>query len=194
MKNPIPADEQAVIWPLVGDRMLELGNKKNDRGVYKHYFESVGFTHVSIDWNGQDGALKFDLRRPIKGKPFDMVTNIGTTEHVNCQTSVWRNIHNLTKVDGVIASLTPMEGDWWWHGEYYPRFEFFEQFAELNGYEIEVLQVGLEFPYRNVYARLRKVEDKDFVMPNEDTIFYNKRRRPHARGMTPVELEQQRHA
>ncbi len=77
INNPLPADEQSIIWPIVGDTMLELGNKRNPDGVYKLYFESIGIKHTSIDWNGQDGALNLDLRKPIDMPPFDMVTNIG---------------------------------------------------------------------------------------------------------------------
>jgi len=176
ISNPVPADERIIIWPLVGKRMLELGNKKNPDGVYKIYFESIGIDHTSIDWNGEDGALKLDLRQPIDMEPFDMVTNIGTTEHVQDQEAVWRNIHNLTKVGGVIASLTPMEGDWWWHGEWYPRSEFFDQFAELNGYRVDYLGIGRQAPNRNICARLTKLEHKPFKMPDPETIFFNKRR------------------
>lgn len=175
MNNPIPEDERVIIWPLVGTRMLELGNKKNPDGVYKTYFQSIGIDHTSIDWNGEDGALKLDLRKPINLEPFDMVTNIGTTEHVSDQKAVWENIHNLTKIGGVIASLTPLEGDWWWHGEYYPRREFFIEFAE-NGYEIEYLDIGREYPNRNIVCRLKKVAHNEFKMPSEDAIFYNHRR------------------
>jgi hypothetical protein len=192
IKNPVPKDEQSVIWPLVGTRMLELGCKENRNGVYKWYFESIGIDHTSIDWNGLYGSLPLDLRKPVDLPPFDMVTNIGTTEHVSEQEPCWRNIHNLTKVGGVIASATPREGDWWWHGEHYPRFEFFEQFAELNGYRIERLAEGLEFPNRNLYARMVKLEDRAFVMPSLDTIFVNERRGPHANRMRPEELEKRR--
>ncbi len=175
INNPVPEDEQIIIWPLIEGRMLELGNKKNANGVYKTFFESVGIDHTSIDWNGEDGALKLDLRKPIDLEPFDMVTNIGTTEHVSDQKAVWENIHNLTKIGGVIASLTPLEGDWWWHGEHYPRREFFEQFAK-NGYEIEYMDIGREHPNRNLCVRLKKVAHNDFVMPESETMFYNQMR------------------
>lgn len=171
--NPIPEDEQKVIWPLVGDTMLELGNKKNPNGVYKTYFESIGFKHVSVDWNGEDGALKLDLRQPLDLGQFDMVSNIGTTEHVSEQFPVWKNIHDACKVGGVICSVTPLEGDWWWHGEWYPRPEFFEEFAK-NGYEIEYLDIGREHPNRNLCARLKKTKESTFFMPPAETIFFNK--------------------
>lgn len=175
MLNPIPEDEQRVIFPIFGTTLLELGNKRNDKGTYKAYFETVGIKHTSVDWNGLDGALKLDLRQPLNLGQFDMVTNIGTTEHVSEQKPVWENIHNACKLGGVISSVTPLEGNWWWHGEWYPRMEFFEQFAKLNGYEIEVLEIGREYPNQNIYARLVKVfDDKQFKMPSADTFFFNK--------------------
>jgi hypothetical protein len=89
----------------------------------------------------------------------------------------------------VVVSVTPREGDWWWHGDHYPRIEFFEQFAELNGYRIEYLKVGLEFPFRNIYARMVKVEDLTFTMPSLNTIFTNEKRNPPPKYMTPEQLK-----
>ncbi|MFV1983005.1 MAG: hypothetical protein ACC657_05630 [Thiohalomonadales bacterium] len=172
MINPIPDDEKIIIFPINGFRMLELGNKKNSKGVYKDYFNSIGIEHISIDWNGEDGALNLDLRKPIKLDPFTHVTNIGTTEHVTNQKAVWENIHNLTDIDGVISSLTPLPGDWWWHGTWYPTEEFFYQFQQ-NGYKIEYMAIGREHPNRNLCVRLRKVENCDFIMPDMNTFYIN---------------------
>lgn len=183
MKNPIPADEWHYIDPLMRcdnkpvKRMLELGNKKNSDGVYKHYFESLGIEHTSIDWNGEDGALPLDLREPIykQFEQFDMTTNVGTTEHVSFQRGVWENIHYLTAVYGVIVSITPYPGgdNWWWHGEWYPRQEFFTAFAFLNGYEIEKIGTGREAPNLNLCVRLIKTTEKPFTMPDESLIYRN---------------------
>lgn len=174
LNNPIPEDEWVVYEPLVGETMLELGNKKNPNGVYKKYFESIGFNHVSVDWNGEDGALKLDLRKPIDLGQFDMVTNIGTTEHVSHQEGVWCNIHNACKLGGVIVSVTPYPEFWWWHGEHYPTEAFFESFADLNGYKIEYMDKGRQPPNVNLCVRLKKIEVKAFRMPDESLIYKNK--------------------
>jgi len=152
--------------------MLELGNKCNGKGVYKDYFVQEGIDHISIDWNGENGALKLDLREPIDLPVFDMITNIGTTEHVSDQTAVWANIHHLLKVDGILVCVTPYPGDWSWHGNYYPTENFYRDFADLNGYKIEKLYIGRERPNRNWYGRFRKLVDADFIMP--DGIYINK--------------------
>lgn len=175
--TPFPADEWKLLQPLDGvARMLELGNKKNPDGVYKSAFESIGIEHVSVDWNGLDGALKLDLRLPqweTLGQ-FDMVTNFGTTEHVDAQEGVWRNIHECLKVGGTLISMTPYPGDWSWHGEFYPTETFYRQLALLNGYEIERLYVDREPPRRNWYARLRKTGATPFHMPDLSLLYRNR--------------------
>jgi len=173
MKSPVPEYIDHFLYPLVGNRMLELGNKKTGNASYKSYFVQQGIDHVSIDWNGMDGALKMDLRKRIELDPFDMVTNFGTTEHVSEQYPVWENIHRLCKVGGVIVSMCPMPGDWWWHGEWYPKESFYVEFARLNCYMIEHLAIGRQHPNRNIDVRMVKVDDMDFVMPPIEHMFRN---------------------
>jgi len=175
--NPIPEYMNHFLYPLVGNRMCELGNKKSGDNTYKAYFESLGFEHVSVDINGLDGALRMDLRKPLNLGQFDMVTNIGTSEHVvDNQEAVWRNIHEAVKVGGVYIGMCPSPGDWHWHGQWYPSQEFYKQFAERNGYRIEHLAIGREYPNRNVDVRMVKVSDLPFTMPDDDTLFYNEMR------------------
>lgn len=174
--NPIPEYLHRFYNPLVGNTMLELGNKKTHEFTYKEYFESIGIEHTSIDWNGMNPrVLKLDLRQPIELEPFDMVTNIGTTEHVSDQTGVWKNIHNFCKVGGTIISCTPLEGDWWWHGDWYPTELFFKAFTK-NGYEIELMDTVMEYPKRALTVRMNKISHEPFVMPDTKTIFRNIKR------------------
>lgn len=180
-------DEWRLLTPLHGNSMLELGNKRNGEAIYKLWFESLGFRHVSVDWNGRDGALNRDLRIPLWPEfgQFDMVTNIGTTEHVSDQRGVWENIHHLTVTGGILCSLTPYPDgkNWWWHGDWYPTEGFFQSFAALNGWELERLYKDREPPFCNLYARLKKTEDKPFTMPDLSLI---KRNKMTPRNRTPV--------
>lgn len=153
--------------------MLELGNKKNREAIYKTYFESLGFRHVSVDWNGEDGALKMDLRKPLGLGTFDMVTNIGTTEHVDQQEPVWRNILEAMHVGSVLVSTTPKKGNWQWHGIWYPTDEFYRKLAELNGLEVERLYVSGVYPREMWFCRVRRVEERPFVMPDKSLLYKN---------------------
>ena len=174
-------DEWELYQPLVWDSMLELGGKWCSQAcvTYKSVFEGMGFRHVSVDWNGEHGAVKRDLRKPLEGfGQFDMVVNMGTTEHVEGQAGVWANIHNATKVDGVYVGQTPYHDrqSWWWHGKYYPTEQFFESFAAINGWEIERMYAGKDSPWRNLYVRMRRLDDREFTMPDESLIVINKRK------------------
>jgi hypothetical protein len=52
----------------------------------KLFFEHLNYNHTSIDINGDDGSLQFDVRRDDLYKQlsfkFDVITNLGFTEHV----------------------------------------------------------------------------------------------------------------
>lgn len=175
-------DEWELYEPLVGTRMLELGGKINAPYTYKAFFQSLGFEHISIDWNGEHGALKRDLRKPLWGyelHQFDMLSNMGTTEHVDNQAGVWENIHRLVRPGGVYVGQTPYHDglSWWWHGDHYPTEGFFESFAALNGWAIERLYRGKPRPHENLYCRMVKGEETPFVMPELSLIKRNVRRR-----------------
>jgi hypothetical protein len=162
--------------PLIGKTMLELGNKRNGDAIYKKYFESLGFSHISVDYNGEDGALKLDLRQPLNLGTFDMVSNIGTTEHVETdQHLVWENILKCMHVGSVLVSTTPKPGQWVWHGDWYPSAEFYQQLADLNGLKVERLYDNGVDPRVMVFARLVKTEEKPFVMPAKETMVKNHR-------------------
>jgi len=170
-------DEWALYEPLHGTRMLELGGKINGTLTYKAHFESLGFEHISVDWNGEHGALIRDLRKPLVDElgQFDMVSNMGCTEHVSGQSGVWRNIHEMTRTGGVYVGQTPYyDGlSWWWHGEWYPTEDFFLDFAERNGWTVERLYKGNQRPNENLYCRMEKTKDLPFDGIDTDLIVRN---------------------
>lgn len=165
--GPMPAHEQALLKGAYreGDRMLELGCKQGDR--YKKWFQAQGVEHVSVDLNGKGGALKLDLQEPLPSSlgEFDIVTNFGTTEHVEQQWPVWNNIHNALRKGGTLISTTPFPGDWKHHGRWYPTLEWYREFCERNGYEIQEIGVVNERPRRMTVLKAVKVEDDPFCMP-----------------------------
>ena len=168
-------EELALYSPLAGTTMLELGNKKNGGRTYKAFFEAMGYHHVSVDWNGQDGALKRDLRLPLGLGTFDMVTNIGTSEHVSDQLGVWRNIVEACHERSVLICTTPYPGDWTWHGDWYPQSEFYSQLAERNGFEIVRFYVAFDEPRRMWFVRMIRTEVKHFEPPDFRLMYRNHR-------------------
>ena len=153
--------------------MCELGAKRNERGVYKEHFEREGKKHVSIDLNGLWGSMKLDLTKPIDveaiGGTFDVVTNFGTTEHVDDQAACWRNVHALVKPGGYLVSATPM--DWPKHGKWYPTEDWYREFCTLNGYVIETMFIETDkLGYKTLCVRAKKVAPSQFTFPTAPMV------------------------
>ncbi len=145
----------STIGAIQGKKMLELGNQHIARrqGIEektgKSYYSKLGAEHISVDLNGKDGAVILDLSTLID-KPewigyFDIITNAGTTEHVEpyeAQFECFTNLHNWLKKDGIIIHINPAveelesNGRWKNHCNNYYSKKFFEVLAESNNYKI----------------------------------------------------------
>src|SRR5580700_2983078 len=76
----------------------------------KNYYDLVGAAHVSIDWHGQNGALRLDMSQPVAGflfNRFDVLTDFGFSEHVQNQYQNWKNIHDIVKPGGIMIHELP---------------------------------------------------------------------------------------
>jgi hypothetical protein len=175
-------DLEALYQPLVGSSMLELGDKLDGGRVYKDWFVSLGFRHVSIDMNGNNGALPLDLTKPLNLGTFDMISNIGTSEHVsednwNGQVECWRNMLDAMHVGSVLICDTPAPGGWKGHGKWYPHPKLYSELARLNGLELERLLVSPWRPGHQsrkvVSARMIRRELVPFVMPDREHMYDN---------------------
>jgi len=174
----IPINELRALGNLKKDlRLFELGNKKNPSGLYREWYLSKGIQYWCTDINEKDGAMGWDIREEVPEKikelsPFDVVTNFGFTEHVQTdegQEACWKNIHNILRIGGQLSCVLPQPGYWKKHGIpsgfpgiYYPYPEFFENFAQLNKYEIEDLWIAED--KHLVCCRMKKLVDTEFVM------------------------------
>lgn len=136
-------------------KMLELGDQIiDDKSFYhkmtgKEFFSSMGFFHTSVDINGLHGALPKDLRDPFEFNEwhnnFDIITNAGTTEHVEpieSQYQCWNILHDCLKMGGVAIHILPdvhehdINGAWVGHCRHYYSKTFFEILARECNYEI----------------------------------------------------------
>lgn len=130
---------------LAGLNMCELGNQliQDDdipHRTAKEYYESLGVQHTSIDINGLDGAISLNFNRPIHIGTFDVVTNGGFMEHIKNQKQCLDNIHNLTKIGGIIIHIAPKIGSWNKHGLRHYRKKWFVNLAAQRNYKI--LDIG----------------------------------------------------
>jgi len=141
--------------------MLELGNQElrfrefderirglavNGRLPVKLYFTILGVDHVSIDLNGEDGALEVDLCEAVclGHDRFDVVTNFGTSEHVYKQYECFWNIYTQCRSGGMMIHEVPLVGDWTEHICYYHYTEqFFKMLADAcDGTVLELQTTG----------------------------------------------------
>jgi len=128
--------------------MCELGNQKlNVRGnkkleafrTGKEYFTSIGCNHTSFDLNGIDGSVILDLSKPIQTRwknKFNMISNCGTTEHVDNQCVVFENIHNLCQLGGLMIHSIPISRQWRGHCPYHYESGFPYELAKLMNYTV----------------------------------------------------------
>lgn len=177
MKEIIPEDER---WTLPGPewfnkmRVCELGNKKNQNGLYRTWYQANGAEYLCLDWNGEDGAKSFDFGKPIPDEYSyligwaDVVTNFGFTEHVfTNQEQAWRNVLALASFPGAILSLVlPYPTHWDHHGVYQPTMGWLMALLRANGF-VEFFSATNTDRKRwvNCIGALRK-ESPEFVWPD----------------------------
>jgi hypothetical protein len=137
-----------------GLKMLELGDQivKKKSGLSertgKEYFTNLGYNHISIDLNGNRGSLIKDLTKSADFSEwpeyFDILTNSGTTEHVEpfeSQYDCFKILHECVKVGGLMIHLIPdieplTQGHFANHCNYYYSEKFFSDLALNSNYTI----------------------------------------------------------
>ncbi len=90
----------------------------------------------AIDLHGTDIAINHDLNTQFDVKEqFDLLTNLGTGEHVFNQYMFFKNMHELTKTGGFMLHSFPNQGCYD-HGffNYHPTFVF--DLADANKYQV----------------------------------------------------------
>ncbi len=151
-----------------GLSMFELGNQRIITGstfaTGKEHFTNVGISHTSVDLNGEDGSLPLDLRKPELfnefSNKFDILTNLGTTEHVepiSKQYECFSIIDSVVREGGIMIHMVPdvkeldQCGAWANHCSLYYSEEFFLNLAAMCNYT--VLENKVIFGLRSVCMR-----------------------------------------
>jgi hypothetical protein len=179
------------VGELSGKKMLELGNQHIDddsipEKTGKEYFENRGVNHISVDLNGLDGALRLDLSKPRQflqwNGYFDIITNFGTSEHVepkSVQYECFLIMHSCLRVGGIAIHLLPdineleNKGCWRGHCANYYSMDFFKQLAENNNYKL----VSLEIINGLVCSCLQKQSDIPFMEERDRFLEYITRKK-----------------
>jgi hypothetical protein len=106
----------------------------------------AGFEYKALDIFHATNTILFDLNihEPGPGlvKRFDLVMNLGTTEHVFNQLRAFQTIHTLTKINGICYHDLPMAG-YLNHALYRYDPLFFTTVLPANRYETLLQEVTL---------------------------------------------------
>lgn len=167
---------QYVEYPLFKRYGYEYGGNASA----KLFFNHLGIEHTSIDINGKDGAIAFDVRNDIRevfpgDKTFDIVTNLGFSEHVGegdveenfltNQYSIFKNIHEMGKAGSLFFHDLPAVGGHFQHGVAHYNTSFFRSMARIQRYDLIYLFVtdfGSDWT-RTIVASYIKMEDSPFM-------------------------------
>ena len=129
--------------------------------------------YMALDLQGTKHSINFDLNNEYKDvKKYDVVTNIGTSEHIFNQLAVFKTIHNIVAVGGLIIHQLPGQG-YYDHGFYNYQPTFFFDLAKANNY----FMIGF-WMYDNNKKQLINVHNREnyvklFVRENHPTYYDN---------------------
>ena len=114
----------------------------------------------AIDLHGTERSTKADLNLPLDlDEQFDLVTNLGTGEHVFNQYQFFRTVHERTRPGGLMYHSMPHQGAYD-HGffNYQPTFIF--DLAAANRYELLLLvYVDRTLPYGQRHRQIQSRAD-----------------------------------
>jgi hypothetical protein len=116
----------------------------------KSFFTHLGIDHTSIDINGRDGAIAFDVRKEIGDlfafKQFDIITNLGFSEHVGegdieenfmkNQYMIFKNIHDAGGRNSLYFHDVPAISSFYQHGVAHYNTSFFKSMASIQKYDL----------------------------------------------------------
>lgn len=113
--------------------------------------------YVAVDLHGTPDALQYDLNHPLPfDDKFDVVTNIGTGEHVFNQYQVFKTIHDHCRPSGLMILGLPNQGCYD-HGFYNYHPTFVHDLCEANSYQILalILTDGTQTPKKLIQLNSR---------------------------------------
>lgn len=111
-----------------------------DGDYTKSMYERLGLIYDSVDVCG--GTIFCDFNNQMLELPreYDVVTNLGTSEHVFNQYNVFASIHNLTKKNGLMIHCLPLKHSP--HGLYTYNVDFFISLCVSNHYDLVEMAFG----------------------------------------------------
>lgn len=176
--NSLGLKYRGLKWCELGNQIIiHMGNK-----VAKEIYSSLGVEHISIDLNGENGALPIDLDKPVPFiflNQFDVITNYGTLEHVNNQVQAFKNVHDMCKKDGIMIHVLPPPGNWPKHCRYYYSEKFMKKLARICEYQM----INYKSLDKSEYAAPKNLIAVTYIK-KKNNVFINKEDFDKIEGLT----------
>lgn len=146
----------------------ELGDQRNftrEPAPYmSEWFKRNNVEYMSIDLNGLNDSKQWDMSEPLKtSKKYDLVTDVGFSEHVKDLYQCFANIDKLTKVGGYMLHENPRTKNWPKHCYHYFDEKFYVDLAIQTGYYIMELKNTVAMHNydtgNNVFCLMQKKKD-----------------------------------
>lgn len=101
------------------------------------FYEAIGWQYACLDIDAAEGVEPFDLNHDAApaGRQYDLVTNLGTTEHIFNQANCFTVMHDFTRPGGVMVHGVPALG-YLEHGFFNYHPNFFHALVAANAYEL----------------------------------------------------------
>jgi hypothetical protein len=193
------------LYGLFGAPRVDLGSPCGEANFTRKappsrpFWMSLGFELTAIDFDGHRDSVALDLNTgEVPGQlrgAFDLVVNVGTSEHIANQSNCFRVMHELVRKGGLMHHEVPvfLLG----HGLFNYSPKFFLQLMRENDYQPVMLRTQFEraglparrspvpsfihamnrkwglgaklevdaLPDLSITAVLRKLHDQDFYLP-----------------------------
>ena len=111
----------------------------SDHGLLGKLMIACGFSYCALDIFEAENTIVFDLNVQAPGDDlagkFDVVTNLGTTEHLINQHQAFKTMHELAKTGGIIYHDLPLSG-YHEHGYFSYNPLLFRELADANHYNV----------------------------------------------------------
>ncbi len=174
-----PSVEWLLLWLEEKERQIRNAISSGDTfAIAKSFYQSLfsPSSIISIDMDGTQSALKFNLNNPLPlTDRFDVVINHGTAEHVFNIYQVFRSMHDRCEVGGVMVHDAPFT-PWIDHGFYCLQPTLFYDLAHANCYEVAHVSM-----YEIKSGWTQRVDSRDHIasidVPNNACLFVVYRKR-----------------
>lgn len=137
--------------------VIEFGNQRyTAQDVFKAdstkaFYNAHGYKYLALDVNEDKDAQIFDFNESLEFNKAhynfehssgfaDLITNIGTSEHVFDQAKIFQHAHDLCAKNGIMFHQLPFT-PWINHGFFNYNPIFFQDLAAANDYKIEWIEL-----------------------------------------------------